>query len=102
MYATSTTFSSRIPRDGASKGVPLQGYVIAGDAIAAAYKYCQKQECQDLYTSSVAIMLREMQREVNMGQPFESKLRIDYSTNNHFLQPHVATDLDCCFMAILS
>ena len=32
-------------------------------------------------------MLREMQREVNTGQPFENKLHIDYSTNNHPLSP---------------
>ena len=37
----------------------------------------------DLYDSSVAVMLREMQREVNTGHPFESRLQIDYSTNNH-------------------
>ena len=38
--------------------------VIAGDANAAAYKYYKKQEYQDLHNSSVAVMLREMQREV--------------------------------------
>ena len=31
--------------------------VIAGDANAAAYKYSQNQEYQDLYDSSVAVML---------------------------------------------
>ena len=41
----------------------------------------QNQECQDLYDSALAVMLREMQRAVNMGHPFESKLHIDYSTN---------------------
>ena len=30
-------------------------------------------------------MLREMQREVNMGFPFEGRLHIDYSTNNQVL-----------------
>ena len=59
--------------------------VIAGDANAAAYKYYKKQEYQDLYNSSVAVMLREMQREVNTGRPFESRLDIVYYTNNHFL-----------------
>ena len=39
--------------------------VIAGDANAAAYKYYKKQEYQYLYNSSVAVLLREMQREVN-------------------------------------
>ena len=28
-------------------------------------------------------MLREMQREVNMGLSFENRLHLDYSTNNH-------------------
>ena len=56
--------------------------VIAGDANAA-YKYYKRQEYQDLHISSVAIMLREMQREVNMGHPFESGLHMHYSTNGH-------------------
>ena len=47
--------------------------VIAGDANAAAHKHHKNQECQDLYNSSVAFMLREMQREVNTGQPFEKQ-----------------------------
>ena len=51
--------------------------VIAWDANAAAYKYYKNQEHQDLYDSSVAVMQREMQREVNTGHPFESKLHID-------------------------
>ena len=76
--------------------------VIAGDADAAAFKYHKKQEDQDLHSSSVAIMLREMQREVNMGLPFENTLHIDYSTNNHPTQLHAANDIDCCSMAILS
>ena len=59
--------------------------IIAGDANAAAYKYYKKQEYRDLYSSSVAVMLREMQREVNTGRPFERRLHIDYHTNNHFL-----------------
>ena len=74
--------------------------VIAGDANAAACKYNRKQEYQDLHNSSVAIMLREMQREVNMGLPLENKLHIDYSTNNHPTQLHAANDLNCCFLAI--
>ena len=60
--------------------------VIAGAANAAAYKYYKKQKYQDLYNSSVAVMLRELQREVNMDRPFESRLHIDYSTNNHHSQ----------------
>ena len=69
--------------------------VIAGDANAAAYKYYEKQQHQDLHDSSVPVMVREMQREVNTGHPFESKLHIDYSTNNHPTQRHAANDIDC-------
>ena len=77
--------------------------VIAGGANAAAYKcYKKKQEYQDLFNSSVAIMFGEMQREVNMGHPLENRLHIDYSTTNHPTQLHAANDIDCCFMAILS
>ena len=47
--------------------------VIARDANATAYKYFEKQEHQDLHDSSVAVMLREMQREANTGHTFESK-----------------------------
>ena len=68
--------------------------VIAGDANAAAYKYFKKHKYQDLYNSSVAIMLREMQREGNEGRPLESRLDIDYFTNNHFSQLCSASDLD--------
>ena len=57
---------------------------------------------QDLYDSSVAVMLREMQRDVNTGHPFGSRAHIDYSTNNHPPQFHAADDLDCCFVAVLS
>ena len=76
--------------------------VIAGDANAAAYKYHKKQEHQYLHDSSVAVMLREMQREVKKGHPFERRLHINYSTNNHPPQLHAATDIDWCFMAIIS
>ena len=43
-----------------------------------------------------------MQRAGNTGHPCESRLHIDYSTNNHPPQLHAAGDLDCCFMPILS
>ena len=76
--------------------------VIGGDANAAAYKYYKKQEYQDLHNSSVAVMLREMPREVNTVRTFESRLHIDYSTNNHSSQLRSASDLDCCFVATLS
>ena len=68
--------------------------VIAADANAAAYKYYPCQEYQDVYDSSVAVMLREMQREVNTGHPFESRLPIDYYHNNHFAQLNSASDLE--------
>ena len=71
--------------------------VIAGDANAAAYKQYKNQEYQDLYDSSVAVMLRQMHREVNTGHPFGIKLHIDYSTNNHPPHLHAADDPDCCF-----
>ena len=76
--------------------------VIAGDANAAANKYYKKQECQDLHNSSVAVMLREIHRAVNAVRTFESRIHVDYSTNNHSSQLTSAGDLDCCFMAILS
>ena len=76
--------------------------VIAGDANAAAYKYYKHQEYQDLYNSSVAIMLREIQCEANEGQPIESRLHINYYHNNHSFHISSASDLDCCFMDILS
>ena len=61
--------------------------IIAGNANAA-YKYYRNQGYKDLHNSSVAIMQREMQRDVNMGQPFESGLHMHYSTNNHPPQLH--------------
>ena len=75
---------------------------IAGDANEAAYEYYKRQEYQNLYNFSVAVMLREMEREVDMDRPFESKLHIDYSTNNHHSQLRSTDYLDCCFIAILS
>ena len=70
--------------------------VIVGDANAAAYKYHKNQECQDLHNSSVAIMFREMQREVNTRQPFENRLHIDYASKNRPSQLHAAADLGGC------
>ena len=52
---------------------------LAGDADAAAYKYYKRQEYQDFYNSSVAVMLRYMQREANRNRSFQSRLHIDYS-----------------------
>ena len=92
------SFSQRYSRE-------VQHYrvdVIAGDANAAAYKYYKKQEYQDLHNSSVAVMLRQVQREVNMDRPFESRLQIDCSTNNHSSQLRSTNYPDCCFMALLS
>ena len=76
--------------------------VIAGDAVAAAYKHFKNQKYRDLYNSLVAIMLREMLREVNEGRPSEDRLGIDYYHNNHSLYINSKNDLDCCFKAILS
>ena len=56
---------------------------------------------QDLHNSSVAVMLRDMPREVNTGRTSESGRHIDYFTNNHSFSGS-ASDLDCCFMAFLS
>ena len=75
--------------------------VMAAVVIAAAYKYYLRQEYQDLYNSSGAVMLREMQREVMTGRPRESRLHLDFSTNTHPSQLRPASELDCCFMAIL-
>ena len=76
--------------------------VIAGDANAAAFKYYKRQEYQDLYNSWVAVMLREMEREVNIDRPFQSRLHIDYSTKNHHSQLRSTDYSDCCFVATLS
>ena len=62
--------------------------------------YYKSQAWQDLYNSSVAVRLREMQREVNTGHPFESKLHIEYSTNNHPPQLHLANDLLLLIVAL--
>ena len=76
--------------------------VVAGDANAAANKYYRKQGYQDLHISLKAVMLREMQREVNVDRPFENGLHIDYSTNFHHSQLRSTNCPACCFMAILS
>ena len=76
--------------------------VIAGDANAAACKYFRNKKYKDLYSSSVAIMLRELQHEVNEGRPIANKLCIDYYHNNQSLHLSSENDLDCYFMAILS
>ena len=80
----------------------LKDVVIAGDANGAAYKYYERQEYQDLHYSSVAIMLRKMQREVNTRRPFESRLHIDFSSNNQSYQLSSASDLDCYFYWLFS
>ena len=82
---------------------PFKVDVIAGDAKRCSIQVLQKSGVpRSARYSSVAVMLREMQREVNTGHPLESRLHSDYSTNNHPPQHHAADDLDCCFMAILS
>ena len=64
------------------------------------HKDYKKQEHQDLHNSSVAVMFRGVQREVNTEHPLERRFHVDYSTNNHPPLLHAATDLYCCFMAI--
>ena len=77
--------------------------VIAGDANAAAYTYFRKQQYQDLYNSSVAVMLRKRQLEVNTGRPY---LKADFiliiKPTITFLNLAQQVILICCFMAILS
>ena len=98
-----TLSCSTVFRNSTSASTPLQGRCLCWRCDAAAHKhYKKKQEYQDLHNSSAAVMLREMQREVNTGRPFERRLRVDSYTNNHFSQLRSASDLDCCFMAILS
>ena len=50
--------------------------IIAGDANSAACMYFRRQEHRDLYNSSVAVMLREMQREVNEGRPLKTRFAL--------------------------
>ena len=59
----------------------------------------KNQEYQDLY-DSFAVMLREMQREVNTGHAFESRLHIDYCTNNHPTQLHAAIGVVALWLSI--
>ena len=75
---------------------------VAGDANATAYKCYKRKESKDQYNSSIAVMLREMQREVNIDRPLESRLHIGYSTNNHHTQLHSPDYPDCCFITIPS
>ena len=76
--------------------------VIAGDVNTTACRYYKKQVFQDLCNSSVVVMLREMQREVNTERPFESRLHIVFLYQNHFSQFRSASDLDYYYMTILS
>ena len=59
--------------------------VITGDVNTTACRNYKKQVFQDLYNSSVVVMLREMQREVNTGRSFESRPHIDYYAKIIFL-----------------
>ena len=76
--------------------------VLAGGANASANKYYKRHEYQDLHNFSVAVTLRDMQREVDIDRPMESRHQIDYWTNNHNSQLRSTDYPDCCFMAILS
>ena len=51
--------------------------VIAGDANSATCEHLRIHEYRDLYNFSVAVILREIKREVDEGSPFEDRLRID-------------------------
>ena len=53
-------------------------------------------------TPRFPFILREMQREFNMNRQLESRLHIDYSTNNHHSQLRSTDYPDCCFVSILS
>ena len=75
--------------------------VIAADAQRCSIQVLPMSRVHDLYASSVAVTLREMQREVNTGHPFDSRLHIDDYRNDHFSQFNTAGDFDCCFMAIV-
>ena len=63
-------------------------------------KFSQKilQEYQYVHTSPVAVTFGEMQREVHMGRPFEGKLYIEYSAENHF---SLWNPLSSAFLSIL-
>ena len=62
-------------------------------------KFSQKilQEYQYVHTSPVAVTFGEMQQEVNMGRPFESKLYIEYSAEHFSLW----NPLSSAFLGIL-
>ena len=74
-------FCSTMFQNDASTSVTLRLMSLQGDNNGAAYKYYKSHEHQDRYNSSVAVMLREMQSEVNTGDPFEGRVHFDYSTN---------------------
>ena len=58
------------------KTVPQQVDVIAGDANGTAHKYFRNQKYQDLYNSSVAIMMREMQHEIYERRPLKTRFAL--------------------------
>ena len=74
--------------------------VIAGGANAAAYKYYKRQEDQDLHNASVAIMLREMQREVNTDAHLEADFKLIILLIiilPSFAQQAISIDASCLF-----
>ena len=87
---------SRIFQNSASTGASLQGCCQCRRCQRCSIQVLQKARA-DLHNSSVAVMLREMQREVNMGLSFGNELHIDFSTDHHPTQLHEANDIDCCF-----
>ena len=52
--------------------------------------------------SSKICTILQLQRKVNEGCPFETRLHIEYFSNDHFSQLSSESALDCCFLAIHS
>ena len=70
--ATKSPYRVRQFRNSTSASTPFQGRCHCWrDANAASYKDNKKQACKYVCNSSVAGMLREMQRMVNTGRTFE-------------------------------
>ena len=68
----------------------------------SSFNKCTTSRSMSLLEIPIQQSVREIQREVDEGRPLEDTLCIDYYNNNHFLHTSTASDLDCCFMAILS
>ena len=95
-------FRSKVLQKGLSTSVQLWGWCHCWRCQRCSIQVLKNQGYRDLCNSSVAVILREVQREVDGRRPFEDRLCIDYYISNHFVHTSTASDLDCCFMAILS